>query len=222
MSPLQLSIEIVLLTVHEGSLHVVMREREDGLFYLPGAFVQRPTRLEHQANSILMDQVGPVDVKVEQFHTFADPGRDPRGWMASVGFLGTVQSAWILPHVGVSHEMQLIEVEVHDELAQPHLSLGGLSVRAGLDHDEIIVEAVRHLRRILDWSMLGFQLVPGYFTLLELQQAHEAVLNRSLNKPLFRKRMLERIFSDGSKLKPTKYVRGGAHRPAKVFELAKP
>ncbi len=78
------------------------------------------------------------------------------------------------------------------------------------DHEDILGVAVKRIRGKLDYTPLGFQLLPERFTLLALQEVHETVLGRELNKDSFRRRMLA---SEG--LVATGEMESGVgHRPA--------
>jgi 8-oxo-dGTP diphosphatase len=58
------------------------------------------------------------------------------------------------------------------------------------DHPDIIGTALNRVRGRLDYTPVGFELLPAAFTLLDLQNVHETVLGRKLNKDSFRRRML--------------------------------
>jgi 8-oxo-dGTP diphosphatase len=47
------------------------------------------------------------------------------------------------------------------------------------------------LRNKLDYSNVGFELLPEKFTLTELQLVHEAILGESLDKRNFRRKILQ-------------------------------
>ena len=58
------------------------------------------------------------------------------------------------------------------------------------DHSDIVGLAVKRLRGKIDYTPVGFQLLPPEFTLRRLQEVHEAVRGEELNKDSFRRRML--------------------------------
>ena len=83
---------------------------------------------------------------------------------------------------------------------------------------EILAMALRRLRGKLDYSEVGFALLPELFTLRQLQDVHEAILGTPLNKPAFRRRMLDRGW-----LAPTGAREAGTSiRPAELYRFAKP
>jgi hypothetical protein len=58
------------------------------------------------------------------------------------------------------------------------------------DHRTIVDYAVNRLRNKLGYTTVGFELLPGKFTLTALQMLHEAILGRALDKRNFRRKIL--------------------------------
>jgi 8-oxo-dGTP diphosphatase len=57
------------------------------------------------------------------------------------------------------------------------------------DHADILRYAITRLRYKLEYTALGFQLLPERFTLRELQEAYEVVLGERLDKGNFRSKL---------------------------------
>ena len=70
----------------------------------------------------------------------------------------------------------------------------------------------------LDYSTIAFQFMPTEFTLTQLQQVYETILQQEMDKRNFRKWILalERIEETGNE------QRDGAHRPAKLYRVRDP
>ena len=85
------------------------------------------------------------------------------------------------------------------------------------DHAEILGTAVKRIRGKLDYSPIGFQLLPERFTLGELQRVHETVLSRPLNKDSFRRRML----ASGQLEATGELQREVDHRPAELYRFSR-
>ena len=89
------------------------------------------------------------------------------------------------------------------------------SLTLAFDHTEILGLAVKRLRGKLDYTRIGFALLPERFTLRDLQMVHEAILGRSFNKPAFRRRMLDKGW-----IEPTgERESGTGFRPAELYRL---
>jgi 8-oxo-dGTP diphosphatase len=78
--------------------------------------------------------------------------------------------------------------------------------------------AMRRLRGKLDYSGIAFALLPERFTLRALQDVYEAILDTRLNKPAFRRRMIDRGW-----LVPTgERETGASFRPAELYRYRNP
>ncbi|MFC4199725.1 NUDIX hydrolase [Candidimonas humi] len=83
------------------------------------------------------------------------------------------------------------------------------------DHRRILATAMARLRAKIRYRPVVFELMPPEFTLLQLQQAFEAVAGRSLHKQNFR-----RLIAQQSLVEDTgRMTRGAAGRPAKLFQF---
>ena len=86
------------------------------------------------------------------------------------------------------------------------------------DHGAIVALALRRLRGKIDYAPVAFALLPDLFTLRALQDVHEAILGRPLNKPAFRRRMLDRGWLEATGARET----GAAFRPAELYRFQPP
>ena len=77
---------------------------------------------------------------------------------------------------------------------------------------EVLAYALRRLRYKLEYSAVGFQLLPGEFSLSELQHTYEVILGEQLDKRNFRRRMLQ-----SGIIEPTVHRRLGEGRPARLY-----
>ena len=82
------------------------------------------------------------------------------------------------------------------------------------DHGRILDYSLERLRHKLEYTTVGFQLLPARFSLTELQEVYEAILGKELDKRNFRRKLaLLKI------LRPTREFRRGGRRPARLFEF---
>jgi 8-oxo-dGTP diphosphatase len=82
------------------------------------------------------------------------------------------------------------------------------------DHDKILQYALTRLRYKIEYSAVGFRLMPEQFTLSELQKAYEIILGEPLDKRNFRRRI-----SEAEVIEPTENFRTGEGRPAQLFRF---
>src|SRR5215212_6996069 len=87
VAPAALAVDTVVLTVREGHVLALVVGRDDGTLALPGGFVGVDERPHDTARRKLSEKTGLGDTYVEQLGVFADPGRDPRGWIPSIAYL---------------------------------------------------------------------------------------------------------------------------------------
>ena len=220
-----LAVDVVLLTLCAGALHVVLLRRTrppfDGRWVLPGAFVGHGESPAAAVDRVLAEKVLLQDVFVEQLFTFGDPDRDPREHVVSIAYYALVPEARLsavvargaltLARVGVPWRgLAGGAIDAH--------GADGVALRLGFDHEQVIGTTVLRLRGKIDYAPVGFELLPREFTLLQLQVVHEAVLGDRVNKDSFRRRMLA-----SGLLQPTgRRQLDVGHRPAELFRFRRP
>ena len=79
------------------------------------------------------------------------------------------------------------------------------------DHYKIIDDAINRLRNKIDYTDIAFNLVPEYFTITQLQNVYEAILNKKLIPSNFRRVIKDKIVETDKMQEQTE------HRPAKLF-----
>src|SRR5215831_15346710 len=76
------TVDVVMMSLRQGDLHVLLIKRRswpfEGMWAIPGGFVNMNESLETAAKRELGEETGVEDVYLEQLYTFGDPGRDPR------------------------------------------------------------------------------------------------------------------------------------------------
>ncbi len=217
-----LTVDVVLLAVSAGALFTVLyRRREEpfrGRWALPGGFVRMDESLDDAAERVLRTKVDVGGVFLEQLYTFGSPARDPRTRVISVGYVGLVHRLRLAERTADRSIARLV-VPWEGETGGPvhALDAGSRRLTLAFDHREMLGMAVKRLRGKLNYSPIGFQLLPERFTLLELQQVHETVLARPLNKDSFRRRMLA-----SGQLDATGETQAEVdHRPAELYRFAR-
>ncbi len=220
------AVDVVLLSAFEGDLFTVLVRRKEapfrGQWALPGAFVQTDESLEATAQRVLRDKAGTGDVFLEQLYTFGAPRRDPRGRVVTVAHYALVDRRRfeaVRGGAGAAAGVARISVPWEGETGGPVevVGLDGLPLALAFDHADILGMAVKRVRGKLDYTPIGFQLLPETFTLAQLQEVHETVLGWPLNKDSFRRRMLA-----SGQLEATGEVqREVQHRPAELYRFVR-
>jgi len=200
------STDVVVFTIRDWKLHILLVRRANppfkGEWALPGGFVEIDEDIEACAARELAEETGIKGVFLEQLYTFGKPQRDPRERVITVGYYALVPS----------DRLQIRAAS--DAGAAAWFGFDQLPTLA-FDHAEIIETAHRRLVAKLDYSTIAFEFMPESFTLSELQRVYEVLLNESLDKRNFRKRILSLdLIEETGRLS-----RLGNHRPAREYRL---
>ncbi len=203
----RVAVDLVIFTVREGGLQVLLIERGippfQGQWALPGGFVLERETLEGAARRELEEETGLRDVYLEQLYTFGDPDRDPRGRTIAVAYCALTPPA---------------EPRAATDAAKAAWHPVGHLPKLAFDHAKILKSGLQRLRAKVGYSTVGFELLPRQFTLPDLQNLYEVILERPLDKRNFRKKILSLglLKSEGQKRS------AGAHRPASLYSFALP
>jgi 8-oxo-dGTP diphosphatase len=171
---------------------------------LPGALVKPDEDLDAAPQRALTELTGLKNVFLEQVYTFGKVSRHPQGRVITIAYysLLNIASVKVKP---ASFAVELAWMSIND-----------LPVLA-FDHTEILKMCLTRLQNNVRTRPIGFELLPEYFTLTELQSLYESVLNKELDKRNFRKKVL----SMNILLDTRKYQENVSHRPAKLFKFDK-
>lgn len=206
MESLRVTVDIVIFTLRNGSLQVLLVKRGvppfEGQYAIPGGFIRGDESLEEAALRELHEETGVRNVFLEQLYTFGDPKRDPRGRVITVAYYALIASD------------KLSLVAGADAAEAQWFPASSLS-RLAFDHKSILDYALERLRNKLEYTTVGFQLLPEKFTLGELQTVYQAILGRPLDKRNFRRKLALLGI-----LKPLREWQRTGRKPAQLFRFA--
>jgi len=171
-----------------------------GAWALPGGLVLAHEDLEQAVRRELAEEAGITPSWLEQLYTFGAPDRDPRERTVAVAWLGLVQPERYPPHAAT------------DAVDARWWTLSKLPELA-FDHARILRVALDRLRGKVRYQPIGFDLLPPEFTLSELQSLYETILERSLDKRNFRRK----IGKTGLLVDTGRKRTGGAHRAPSLY-----
>jgi 8-oxo-dGTP diphosphatase len=194
-----LEVRVVVFTLQNNMLQVLLQTGPvPEKWELPGCRWREGVGLETSASQCVENLTGLKEVYLEQLYTFGDPGRHPGGLHVTVVYFA------LLAMDTLSDE----RIQNSQSTWQPVRLLPDLA----WDHADILTYALRRLRYKLEYSAVGFELLPETFSLSELQHTYELILGETLDKRNFRRRILE-----AGIIEPTSERRTGEGRPAQLY-----
>lgn len=202
------TVDIILFTFQAEELKVLLIRRQRPPFSqcwaLPGGFVEIDEDLEAAALRELWEETNVSDIYLEQLYTFGAPDRDPRTRVITVAYFALLSA----------EQAQRLQLRSADDAADVRWWNVYDLPNLAFDHARILQYALQRLRWKLEWTALGFLLLPAEFTLSELQKVYETVLHEPIDKRNFRRKMLA-----ADVLEETGNLREGDHRPAKLYRF---
>jgi 8-oxo-dGTP diphosphatase len=197
----RLEVRVVVFSLRDGQLQALFASSKPALsqieWELPGNCILNHQSLEQSASQCLAHFIGMHEAYLEQLYTYGDLGDDPEKRVISVVYFAIIPSDALIN----SKIQPLIEWFPVKEL--PDLAK---------NHRDILDYALRRLRYKLEYTAVGFELLPEYFTLTELQRTYELILGENLDKRNFRRRILE-----AGVIEPTGQWQSGEGRPARLY-----
>ena len=209
------SVDCVIFGYDETSLKVLLIKRgvEPYLDYwaLPGDLVH-PNENTHEAvNRVLKDLTGLNNIFTEQVKTFGDIGRHPLGRVFTISHysLLKVDDYPLSPtNKNNSPSSYSLEAKWHNVNRIGELAF---------DHNKIFAACKEKLVNNVKTRPVGFELLSDQFTLSDLQNLSEAILEKKFDKRNFRKKINSmKILIDTGKTQ-----KSVSHRPAKLFSFDK-
>ncbi len=199
-----LSVDCVIFGFDENKLKVLLIRSDfkkyESKWSLLGDLVKPDEDLEASAYRVLKDRTGLDDVYLEQVHTFGETNRHPAGRVVTVAYCSLINIQ--------QHKLETKKNELHWH------DVAGVNDLA-FDHTKIFETSLSQLRKRVQEHPLGFSLLPGKFSLRELQNLYEAILNIKLDRRNFRKK----FFSMDFLIDLGEIEQNVPHRPGKLYRF---
>lgn len=199
-----LSVDCVIFGFDENKLKVLLIRSDlkkfQGKWSLLGDLVDPDEELDSAASRILKQRTGLDDVYMEQVKTFGNLNRHPAGRVVTVVYYSLINIQ--------NHKLKILDNELHwhdvyeiEELA--------------FDHKQILDSSYEQLQRRVQEHPLAFSLLPKKFSLRELQNVYEAILNIKMDRRNFRKKFFAMDFL----IDINEMEEDVPHRPGKLYNF---
>ncbi len=178
------AVDCIIFSFEDGKLKVLLQRRpfepRQGEWSLMGGFVKRDEDIDDAAKRILEQLTGIHNIYMRQVGAFGSVNRDSGDRVISIAYFALLDIDRV--NKDLNHENSAHWEDISD--LPPLL----------FDHTEMIQAALKKLRTLISRRPIGFQLLPPNFTLTQLQQLYEAILDYKIDKRNFRKRVSELPF----------------------------
>lgn len=175
------------------------RDPHEGQWALPGGWLDATEGLTAAASRTLAETTGLAPSYLEQLYAFGAVDRSPTRVVSIV--------YWALLRADEITDASVENVAWFDAATLPRLAF---------DHNEIVEYALWRLRNKVGYSRIAHGLLADEFTLAELREVYEAILDKRLDPANFRRQV-----ENSGTLIPTEGFRTGSHRPARLYRYNK-
>jgi len=209
--PFAVTVDIVLLTVHQGRFSVLLVQRGEHPYRhywaLPGGFCRPTEDLEAAARRELEEETT-LRVHLEQLRTYGAAGRDPRMRVVSTVYVAFAPNL-DRPSAGT------------DAAAARFWPVARIGAEDGpalaFDHAAIVADGVERARAKLEYTTLATAFLDEPFTLTELREIYEEVWGQPVDASNFRRKVLRQkgFVIPVGRSAPPRGAQGG--RPAELY-----
>lgn len=199
-----ISVDCVIFCYDNKELKVLLiksdLEEFSGLYSLLGDLVRPDEDLDSASYRILRQRTGMDDVYLEQVHTFGSLNRHPSGRVITTAYYSLIDA-----------KHQKLRVNNNELKWHPVKSIKKLA----FDHKAILDTCLYRLReQVMDHPVI-FNLLPEKFSLRELQELYQAILDIELDRRNFRKKIAIKDWL----IDLNEMEEDVPHRPGKLYSL---
>ena len=199
-----LSVDCVIFGFDENKLKVLLirsdLKKYQSKWSLLGDLVKPEEDLDASAYRVLKQRTGLNDLYLEQVHTFGEVTRHPAGRVVTVAYCSLIN----IQH----HRLKILDNELHWHEIENVTDLA-------FDHQKIFDACYIWLQKRVQEHPLGLSLLPNKFSLRELQNLYEAILNIKLDRRNFRKK----FFSMDFLVDMGEDEQNVPHRPGRLYKF---
>lgn len=177
-----LSIDCLIFGFKDGELDILLIKHAEGIskgrWALPGGWIKYNESVDNAANRLLYSLTGVSNIYLEQLKSFGEVKRYPLNRVITIAYYALVNAENYSLNPGFTAS-DVRWCKIHNVPSLPY------------DHNQILKAGFKYLKHKVRHEPIGFNLLPKKFTLHQIQQLYEAILETQLDKPNFRRKLLK-------------------------------
>lgn len=192
------SIDCVIFSFYKKKLQVLLNKFDFSRYWqLPGGFMLKNESSDNAAARILNTRTGLSDVYLKQFYLFSDPDRtiteQNQEYINGLGEKANYDKFLTDRFVSLGYcslvKYERVQLSFKKEDTAKWFDVKNLPALYA-DHKNIIDKALEHMYILLPILPIGYALLPEKFTMSELRKIYEIVLNKSIDRRNFQRKVL--------------------------------
>jgi ADP-ribose pyrophosphatase YjhB (NUDIX family) len=192
-----LSIDLIVIGYEQNKLKCLLLKIGEK-WLLPGGYIGREESVDSAAVRILKERTGLNDPHLKFLAVFGDSHRHFKDeWKEYLGKkgLGLSNDSWLNARFVSLAYYSLVDIGNTFPLVHNFDEAFGWYYfndlpKMWMDHQTIVLEARNRLKQDIKHEEITFKLLPEHFTMPELHQLHETILETKLDRSRFQKKML--------------------------------
>ena len=222
-------------------MSILLVKRDDYPFKdkwcLPGGFVGIDEDIEDAPIRVLKRETNVDNIYLEQLYTFGSVNRDPRMRIVSTSYMALIdknklegklnENASWFDIVTINEKNNIVDIILNNGFETITFSIKKVlkekttdrykfvevkNDKIAFDHTLVILAGIERLKNKVEYTDIVFNMMGEFFTLGELQQVYEVILNKKLLDPAFRRIIANKV------VKTNKLKTGEGHRPSYLFK----
>ena len=196
-----------IFTVKDGNLKVLLIKRNNEPFKdkwaLVGGALYNTETVDEGMKREIIEKTGIEDVDLHFSNIFSDIKRSPIMRMIAISYVGLVdyKKLTLLKKSLKTTDCDWFDVKLIPDLAY--------------DHNEIFTKSIETLKELINTTNIMKSLFNYEFTIPEIQNVYETILNKTLDRRNFRKKLLQSDLI----IETNKYKNYKGNKPAKLYKF---
>ena len=196
-----------IFTVKDGNLKVLLIKRNNEPFKnkwaLVGGALYNTETVDEGMKREIIEKTGIEDIDLYFSNIFSDIDRSPVMRMIAISYVGLVDYKKLTL---LKQSLKTTDCDWFDIKLVPDLAY---------DHNEIFNSSIETLRELIDTTNIMKSLFNYEFTIPEIQNVYETILNKELDRRNFRKKLLQTNLI----IETNNYKNYKGNKPAKLYKF---